>query len=128
MDGLSREWAGCVWLAPPPVPPEGVPKGEWLGRWVSRLLHYVSAGTVTQAVLCVEPTLSADWMQAALRQAGAVCLCEEALPFDVHVDGGSEVKGGKRLLLYFGHRVTEFAEEMEPYGVVLCPRPGAAGD
>ena len=121
-DGLKSEWAGCVWLAPPPVPPEGVPKGRWIGQWVSRLLHWVSSGAVTQAVLMVEPVLSEEWMQDALKQATAVCLCEGALPFDVHGDEGVETKNGKRVLLYFGHRSGAFADEMEPYGVVLVPR------
>lgn len=73
-DGLSREWAGRIWLNPPY-------SADMVGRFVSKLVSHVQAGDVPAALLLVNNATETEWFQGAAECASAVCFPDGRIRF-----------------------------------------------
>jgi DNA N-6-adenine-methyltransferase (Dam) len=87
-DGLSRPWAGRVWLNPP--------YGHGVGRWLDRLSRH------GDGLALVFARTDTRWYQGVVRRATAICFIAGRLSF-VQPDGGrAGTAGAPSALLAFG--------------------------
>ena len=111
-DGLSRPWAGRVWLNPPYA--AGV-----VDRFVEKLVDHVEAGDVRAAILLVHARTDAEWFHRAAEASARVCFTRGRVRF-LRPDGddpGAPTTGSA--FLYFGRRVEAFRRVFSPLGWVV---------
>ena len=108
-DGLSRPWAGRVWLNPPYA--AGV-----VDRFVEKLVGHVEAGDVRAAVLLVHARTDAGWFHRAAGASDCVCLTRGRVSF-LRPDGddpGAPTTGSA--FFYFGPEPQTFKEVFSAFG------------
>jgi phage N-6-adenine-methyltransferase len=110
-DGLSKEWAGRVWLNPPYA--EGL-----VDAFVSKLVEAVASGAVTNAILLVNNATETGWFQKAAGAAAAICFPKGRIRFLKPGEGTNSPLQGQALL-YFGRRVAAFVAGFQAAGVVV---------
>ena len=111
-DGLSRPWAGRVWLNPPYA--TGL-----VDRFVGKLVHHVGAGDVPAAVLLVDSRTDTAWFHHAAGACQRICLKRGRISF-VRPDGaGADATTSGSAFLYFGARPEAFEAVFSPFGLVV---------
>jgi hypothetical protein len=107
-DGLSREWAGRVWLNPP--------FSQWRA-WVPKIVGEWRSGRVEAlCVLCATRTLTAQYLAAIHEACTALCVLHGRIPF-----WGERATSGPddgHAVFYFGPDVAAFAREFGAIGHV----------
>lgn len=73
-DGLTKPWAGRVFMNPPYA--DGV-----IGRFIEKLVRHYRAGEVSEAVVLVNTATETNWCQSLQRAASAVCFVTGRLRF-----------------------------------------------
>ena len=116
-DGLSRPWAGRVFLNPPFSVKAG--KAEFVAKLVG---HYVS-GDVTAAVLVTSVDFGGAWAAPLRKHVAATCLGQGRTKF--HHPEKSNDPALPSAFHYFGPDVARFAEAFEPLGLVEYSATGS---
>jgi ParB family chromosome partitioning protein len=115
-DGLTKPWAGRVWLNPP----YAVDK---VGRFVEKLCRHVRAGDVRGAILLVNNATETRWFSEASDVAAALCLPTGRVRFlDEAGNRGAPLQG--QAVLYFGDNVPAFERAWAQFGPVWLPGSG----
>jgi hypothetical protein len=115
-DGLRTDlpWEGNVWLNPP------YGRGDYsAGAFIARLMRELAAGTVTQAITCLNlNSASAQWFQPIWANASIHLIWRGRIVFwnDDHADS-TPTKG--TILSYIGPRAESFAAAFRGYGTLI---------
>jgi len=131
-DGLSRVWAGTVWLNPP-YGKAGKESSKSI--WTRRLIREIEHGSVTEACLLVTASMSDGWFQPIWRAASALCFPNGRLQFwSCACDGRPALQSGnptQNVVAYFGPNAEWFADSFQRIGTVVTnwvcqatPEPG----
>ena len=118
-DGLSREWAGTVWLNPPYT-------GGLVDQFADKLIAEYEAGRVSEAVWLSNNATETAWFQRLAAVATVVFFPAGRVRFWGETDGqrtvGAPLQG--QALLYFGASADIFASECANLGYVSQPYNG----
>ena len=111
--GLSRPWAGRVWLNPPYA--AGV-----VDRFVEKLVGHVEAREVAAAVLLVHARTDVEWFHRAAGASARVCFTRGRVRFlrPGGDDPGAPTTGSA--FLYFGPEPQTFKEVFSAFGWVAA--------
>ena len=110
-DGLTKSWAGRVWMNPPYSQPLIVEFSETFVR------KYKS-GEIKEACILVNNATETTWLQIMLEICNKICFIKRRIKF-IDVEGnasGSPLQG--QLILYFGNNDKEFDNEFSEFGIV----------
>lgn len=111
-DGLSKRWAGKVWMNPPY-------SSALVGKFTGKLAEHVEAGEVRQAIVLVNNATDSMWFQSLAAISTAICFPKGRIRFS-DAEGnpsGSPLQG--QAFIYIGHNTTAFLKHFSVYGVVL---------
>jgi phage N-6-adenine-methyltransferase len=109
-DGLSKEWAGRVWMNPPY-------ESGLIGRFAEKLCETFEAGDVTSAVVLVNNATETRWFQAIAGQASAVCFPKGRVKFWHPRKEAVPLQG--QAVLYLGSDARAFVEEFSAFGFCM---------
>jgi len=110
-DGLTKGWAGNVWLNPPYAQP-------LIGQFAEQITAEVESGHVKQACVLVNNATETTWFQRMMEQATAVCFPAGRVRFlDKEGKPGAPLQG--QVVLYFGKRRSAFVKAFQQFGFVL---------
>ena len=109
-DGLTKDWAGRVFLNPPYKMP-------LIRQFVSKLLESVEAGEVSQAVLLTNNSTDTLWWHAAAKLAGVFCFTRGRISF-YNAAGEHASPTNGQTLFYFGEDVSAFTSNFPQFGII----------
>lgn len=112
-DGLAQPWSGRVWMNPPYA-------AGLVDRFAEKLVHHVSAGEVTEAIVLVNNATETGWFQRMARAATAICFFQGRVRY-WRPDGGSNTPLQGQALFYFGDNVDRFSGVFSVIGLVMVP-------
>jgi len=112
-DGLSKTWAGRVWMNPPYA-------SDLVRRFTEKLLQELSEGNVEDAIVLVNNATETKWFQAMLHAASAICFPASRIKYfnSTLVSKFRGLQG--QAILYFGNHTESFDRFKEIGGVVYC--------
>lgn len=130
-DGLSKQWAGRVWLNPPYAQPailqfieklcESVARGGSSSsphvRLASRIGADSSAG-VTEAILLTHNYTDTRWFHVAADHAAAICFTRGRIGF-LSPEGKKAAPTQGQAFFYFGPNHRAFADVFSRFGFVV---------
>lgn len=111
-DGLSKPWAGRVWMNPPYAQP-------LITQFCETMAGKYEANEISEAMVLVNNGTETKWFHRLLDVASAVCLLKGRVRY-IDQEGnpsGAPLQG--QCLIYIGKRVKEFSTECEKMGRVL---------
>ena len=105
-DGLTKPWAGRVWMNPPY-------SSELIGKFVTKLCDHIVAGDVTAAAVLVNNATETAWFQELLRHAHHLCFPDRRIRFlnEDNEPVGSPLQG--QVVLGFGGEPAAFKYAFE---------------
>lgn len=107
-NGLSREWAGRVWLNPP--------FSQWQD-WVPKILSEWGSGRIeSMCVLSAMRTVTAQYFHPLMEKASAMCIIKGRIKFWGGKAGDSPDDG--HAIFYFGSDVERFRQLFSSLGRV----------
>jgi phage N-6-adenine-methyltransferase len=107
-DGLSKPWAGRVWMNPPY-------SSDLIGRFVMKLCDHFVDGDVTQAIVLVNDAMETAWAQRLSEEASAVCFPSARLKFlDLNGKPGAPLQG--QAAFYLGQDASRFGHIFASFG------------
>jgi len=109
-DGLSRPWAGRVFMNPPYASP-------LIGQFCSKLVQHVHAGDVITAVVLVNNATETRWFQELSSVAAAVCLPRRRIRF-WHPQKKVSAPLQGQAILYIGDDADSFTRAFAQFGSV----------
>jgi hypothetical protein len=110
-NGLSKPWAGRVWLNPPYHHP-------LITHFTKKLTMHVLAGDVREAIALVNNATETGWFQDMLHVARGVCFPKGRIRFWQPGEAAGEPLQGQACL-YFGERFRRFAAVFSRIGCTL---------
>src|SRR5262249_48475617 len=112
--GLSKPWAGKLWLNPP------YGKGA-IEPFTAKLARHYAAGEVTEALALVNNATETQWFNELTDVASAVCFPAGRGDFldKAGKPGGHHLQG--QAVVYLGDDVAAFREAFAPLGKVFEP-------
>jgi ParB family chromosome partitioning protein len=112
-DGLSRPWAGRLWLNPPY-------EKKLVDAFTEKLVNHYRAGDVTEAVVLVNNATDTEWFCRLAAAASAACFPSRRIKF-LRPEGedGAPLQG--QALLYLGGDVGAFRAAFGKFGRVWRP-------
>jgi len=109
-DGLSRPWAGRVWLNPPYSQPD-------IANFCTKLVTEVATGAVEQAILLTHNYTDTAWFHAAEQMAAAICFTRGRIKFvDAEGNGCAPTQG--QAFFYYGKSANVFRSVFGEFGFV----------
>jgi len=109
-DGLSREWAGRVWMNPPYA-------GELIGKFCEKLAQHFERGDVIEAIVLVNNATETRWFQRLAQLSSCIAFPAGRVRF-LKPDGdrGAPLQG--QALIYLGSQPEHFAAVFTEFGFV----------
>lgn len=106
--GLTRKWAGRVWLNPPYT-------SDLLVQFAAKLCKHVSGSDVSQAIMLVNNATETKWFQECASLCAAVCFPASRVKFlDENGKPGAPLQG--QAILYFGDLSAKFINAFRNFG------------
>ena len=112
-DGLSKPWAGRVFLNPPYAT-------ALIEPFAARLGEHVRGGKVSQAVAITNDSTETKWFHAFLSVSRAICLHKGRVPF-WRPEGSDSGPLQGQTIFYAGPNVDRFNEAFGHMGVIAAP-------
>jgi phage N-6-adenine-methyltransferase len=113
-DGLTRDWAGRVWMNPPYGQP-------LVDRFCARLAREFAGGAVEEAIALVNNATETAWFQALAAAASAICFPRGRIRFR-HPDRPSHSPLQGQAVVYLGPRPGAFCAVFRRFGLVAEQR------
>jgi phage N-6-adenine-methyltransferase len=110
-NGLTKPWAGRVWMNPPY-------SNALVNEFCGRLADSYNAGDVTEACVLVNNATETGWFHALGDVASAICFPRRRVRF-WHPDKESASPLQGQAVIYLGAHVAEFVAEFGRFGL-LC--------
>ena len=110
-DGLTKPWAGNVWLNPPYT-------ARVINLFVGKLCQHFNAGEVTSAVLLTNNNTDTAWWHEAMQSAAAVCFTAGRVNF-YKPNGGKSSPTNGQTFFYFGRHLDAFRREFAQHGMIM---------
>jgi ParB family chromosome partitioning protein len=111
-DGLTKPWAGKVWLNPPYRHPA-------VAMFGTRLAREWDAGNVVEAMALVNNTTEVAWFQEVAARASALCFLKGRLRFWQDTGPGAPMQG--QAIIYLGPSPEAFRDAFVRFGFVTFP-------
>lgn len=108
-DGLTKEWAGRVWMNPPYA-------SELIGKFASKLCQHFKAGEITEAVVLVNNATETGWFQEMAALASAICFPKGRVRFWHPSKESAPLQG--QAVLYLGSSREQFIHQFSKFGFV----------
>lgn len=116
-DGLTKDWAGRVWMNPPY-------SSDLIGKFSAKLVESFESGAVTQAIVLVNNATDSRWFQAMANSASMICFPSGRIKF-IDLDGnpsGAPLQG--QAVLYLGDGGEAFESLFAGFGFIAGVRNG----
>lgn len=109
-NGLTREWAGRVWLNPP--------FSQWQD-WVPKIISEWLSGRIdSMCILCATRTLTAQYFAPIHEYCSAICILRGRIPF---WGGRATTPDDGHAVFYFGDDAEAFSLSFSSIGFVTHP-------
>lgn len=108
-NGLTRQWAGRVWMNPPYA-------SELIGKFCDKLVGHYIDGDISEAVVLVNNATETGWFNQLIAVADAVVFTKGRIKF-VDMDGnrtGAPLQG--QAIIYMGEQAEQFLREFSAFG------------
>ena len=107
-DGLSKDWAGKIWMNPPYA-------SDLIGKFVSKLAKYVKRGQVTDAIVLVNNATETLWFSELIDVASVICFPIGRIRFWApNKDSATPLQG--QAIIYIGNEVDKFLARFQQFG------------
>ena len=107
-DGLSKFWAGKVWMNPPY-------SAELVRQFISKFVEHVSSGDITEGIVLVNNATETQWFADLVSVSSAVLFPTGRVKFlDPKGNPGAPLQG--QALTYSGKNVSAFVKQYEGFG------------
>ena len=110
-DGLTKDWAGRIWLNPPYAQPA-------IGHFVDKIVEEVGSGRVEQAIMLTHNYTDTAWFQKAARAASSLCFTRGRIRF-VSPTGEVAAPTQGQTFFYFGPDADRFHAVFSEIGFVV---------
>jgi len=110
-DGLTKSWAGRVWMNPPYSQPLIV-------KFSKAFVKKRNDGEITEGCVLVNNATDTQWLQIMLEICDKICFIKRRIRF-IDIDGkatGAPLQG--QLILYFGKNIQKFNYKFSEFGIV----------
>ena len=110
-DGLTKEWAGNVWMNPPYT-------SLIINKFINKIVEHYQACEISQAIVLTNNNTDTSWFHAGMKSAAAVCLTSGRINF-IKRDGSTSSPTNGQLFFYFGSNVEAFKQEFSQHGMIM---------
>lgn len=110
-DGLTKEWAGRVWMNPPYAQP-------FIAQFVEKLASEYEAGRVTEAISLTHNYTDTVWFHRAAKSCAAICFTRGRIGF-LSPEGKRAAPTQGQAFFYYGSKVAEFVSSFSRIGFVV---------
>jgi hypothetical protein len=110
-DGLSKSWAGKVWMNPPYT-------ALVINKFLDKLVTHYLSGEVTAAIVLTNNNTDTSWFHATAGVAAAICFTAGRINF-IKPDGSKSSPTNGQLFFYLGNDVEAFKAEFSKHGLVM---------
>lgn len=110
-DGLTKEWAGRVWMNPPYAQP-------FIAQFVEKLASEYEAGRVTEAISLTHNYTDTVWFHRAAKSCAAICFTRGRIGF-LSPEGKKAAPTQGQAFFYYGSKVAEFVSSFSRIGFVV---------
>lgn len=107
-DGLTKQWAGTVWMNPPYSQPA-------IGNFCDKLMAELEEGHVTAAITLTNNATETEWGQLLLAHAAAVTFPRGRVKFWAPDKVSAPLQG--QMVCYFGNDPSKFNQFFDAFGV-----------
>jgi ParB family transcriptional regulator, chromosome partitioning protein len=110
-DGLTKEWAGSVWMNPPYSQPA-------IKHFMAKIVDEFQSGRVTEAITLTHNYTDTSWFHLAAKFASAICFTRGRIGF-LSPSGEKAAPTQGQAFMYFGDDPSVFVEVFEEFGLVM---------
>ena len=110
-DGLTKDWAGKVWMNPPYT-------ARVINRFIEKLVSHYQQGDITESIILTNNNTDTSWFHVAAQSASAVCFTAGRINF-LKRDGSKSSPTNGQSFIYFGDNVDAFKNEFSRHGLVM---------
>lgn len=110
-DGLSKNWAGHVWMNPPY-------SSELISKFTSKLCEHFNAGEIIEAIVLVNNATETGWFQEMAELASAICFPKGRVKF-WHPERESAAPLQGQAVLYLGKQAKKFSAAFADFGFTV---------
>ena len=110
-DGLTKEWAGRVFMNPPYAQP-------FIAQFVEKLASEYEAGRVTEAISLTHNYTDTVWFHRAAKSCAAICFTRGRIGF-LSPEGKRAAPTQGQAFFYYGTKVAEFVASFSRIGFVV---------
>jgi phage N-6-adenine-methyltransferase len=107
-DGLSKEWAGRVWINPP---------FSNVLPFADKLISHLEVGDVTQAIVLTNNNTDTVWWHKMAELANGVCFTKGRISF-YDTFGNTSAPTNGQCFFYFGEKLQLFTDCFYPHGLI----------
>lgn len=110
-DGLSKHWAGTVWMNPPYT-------ALVINKFMDKLIAAHQSGEVPAAIALTNNNTDTSWWHKSARVATAICFTAGRINF-IKRDGSKSSPTNGQNFFYFGDKPEQFASVFSRFGHVM---------
>jgi len=109
-DGLTKEWAGRVWMNPPYA-------SDLVGRFIEKLAVSVESGAVTEAIVLVNNATETKWFARLASVSFMLCFPNARIKFwKPESDKAAPLQG--QVIAYIGNNDQDFNANFKQFGII----------
>jgi ParB family chromosome partitioning protein len=108
-NGLTKKWAGNVFLNPPYKQPE-------VSEFTNKLSNDYMVGEINQAILLTNNSTDTTWWQDAAQNAAVICFTSGRISFNNKEGEQMNSPTTGQTFMYFGNRIEKFKKVFSDIG------------